>query len=165
MRKAARAHLAVIFGSWIATILEEHRELLTPYAVEFAEDAVARPHVGFLRSLEIEGEAYDHLAAVFERHDLLICPAFTEPALPAAGDYDIDVVFERALTFPFNMLSRCPVLAVPAARAATGVPIGLQIVGRTYDDATVFAAAAAFEHAHPWYESNADRPDRPRRTT
>jgi amidase len=165
MREAARAHLAVIFGSWIGTILEQHRDLLTPYAVEFAEDAVDRPNVGFLRSLEIEGETYDHLAAVFERYDLLICPVFTEPALPAAGDYDIDVVFDRALTFPFNMCSRCPVMVIPAARAACGVPIGLQIVGRTYDDTTVFAAADAFARAHPWYETNADRPDRPRRTT
>ena len=63
------------------------------------------------------------------------------------------------------MCSRCPVLVVPAARAESGVPIGLQIVGRTYDDTTVFAAGAAFERAHPWYESNADRPDWPRRTT
>jgi Asp-tRNA(Asn)/Glu-tRNA(Gln) amidotransferase A subunit family amidase len=165
MRDAARAHLAVIFGSWIGTILEEHRDLLTPYAIAFAEDAVAHPNVGFLRSLEIEGEAYDHLAGVLERYDALICPVFTEPALPAAGDYDIDVVLSSALTFPFNMCSRCPVLVVPVERAASGVPIGLQIVGRTYDDATVFAAAAAFERAHPWYETNADRPDWPRRTT
>jgi len=41
----------------------------------------------------------------------------------------------------------------------------LQIVGRTYDDTTVFAAAAAFAGAGRWYESSADRPDRPRRTT
>ena len=63
------------------------------------------------------------------------------------------------------MSAAAPSLVVPAARAANGVPIGLQIVGRTYDDATVFAAATAFERAHPWYATSADRPDRPRRTT
>jgi Asp-tRNA(Asn)/Glu-tRNA(Gln) amidotransferase A subunit family amidase len=57
------------------------------------------------------------------------------------------------------------VLVVPAARAANDVPIGLQIVGRTFDDLSVFAAAGAFEDVHPWYASNADRPDRSRRTT
>ena len=143
MREAARAHLAVIFGSWIGTILEQHRDLLTPYAVEFAEDAVHRPNVGFLRSLEIEGETYDHLAALFERYDLLICPVFTEPALPAARRLRHRRRLRTALTFPFNMCSRCPVLVAPAGRAASGVPIGLQIVGRTYDDASVFAAATA----------------------
>ena len=165
MREAARAHLSVIFGSWIGEILEQHRELLTAYAIEFAEDAVHRKTMGYFESLEVEGETWGHLAAVLEAHDLLICPTFSEPALPAAGDYDIDVVFDRALTFPFNMCSRCPVIVVPAARAASGVPIGLQIVGRTFDDVSVFAAAAAFEHAHPWYATSADRPDRPRRTT
>jgi aspartyl-tRNA(Asn)/glutamyl-tRNA(Gln) amidotransferase subunit A len=166
MREAARAHLSIIFGSWIGAILEEHRELLTGYAIEFAEDAVRRKTMGYLQSLEVEGETYGHLAGVLERYELLICPTFTAPALPAAADdYDIDVVFSRALTFPFNMCSRCPVLVVPAARAANGVPIGLQIVGRTFDDLSVFAAAGAFEDVHPWYASNADRPDRPRRTT
>ena len=166
MREAARAHLSIIFGSWIGEILDEHRELLTGYAIEFAEDAVRRVTMGYLQSLEVEGETYGHLADVLERYDLLICPTFTEPALPAAADgYDIDVVFSRALTFPFNMCSRCPVLVVPAARAANGVPIGLQIVGRTFDDVSVFAAATAFEDAHPWYATSADRPDRPRRTT
>jgi aspartyl-tRNA(Asn)/glutamyl-tRNA(Gln) amidotransferase subunit A len=165
MREAARAHLAIIFGTWIAEILEQHRELLTAYAIEFAEDALHRKTMGYFESLAVEGETYGHLAAVLDDHELLICPTFTEPALPAAGDYDIDVVFERALTFPFNMCSRCPVLVVPAARAASGVPIGLQIVGRTFDDVSVFAAATALERAHPWYATSAERPDRPRRTT
>ena len=165
MREAARAHLAAIFGSWIGTILEEHRDLLTPYAVAFAEDAVRHPTMSWLESLEVEGETYDHLAAVLERYDALLCPAFTQPALAAGGDYDIDAVFNDALTFPFNMCSRCPVIVVPVSRAASGVPIGLQIVGRTYDDTSVFAAAAAFAAAGRWYETNADRPDRPRRAT
>ena len=165
MREGARAHLAAIFGSWIGTIVEEHRDLLTDYALAFADDAVSRPTVSWLRSLEIEGEAYDHLAAVLERYDALICPTFTQPALPAGGVVDVDDVFIRALTFPFNMCSRCPVIVVPVSRAASGVPIGLQIVGRTYDDTTVFAAAAAFERAHRWYETTADRPEWPRRTS
>ncbi len=63
------------------------------------------------------------------------------------------------------MCSRCPVIVVPVSRAASGVPIGLQIVGRTYDDTSVFAAAAAFAAEGRWYESSADRPDRPRRAT
>ncbi len=115
MRDAARAHLAVIFGSWIGTILEEHRELLTPYAIEFAEDAVAHPNVGFLRSLEIEGETYDHLAGVLERYDALICPVFTEPALPAAGDYDIDVVLQLRPDVPLQHVQ-----PLPGARGAGG---------------------------------------------
>jgi aspartyl-tRNA(Asn)/glutamyl-tRNA(Gln) amidotransferase subunit A len=48
------------------------------------------------------------------------------------------------------MLSRCPAITVPSGFGRTGVPTGLQIVGRTYDDVRVFRAAAAFEKAAPW---------------
>ena len=54
------------------------------------------------------------------------------------------------LTYPFNMTNRCPVASVPTGFARNGVPTGLQIVGRTYDDTRVFRAAAAFEAETNW---------------
>ena len=159
LREAARAHFATIFGGLIGQMLPEHRDLMTPYAVEFAEDA-ARPNVGFCRALEIESEVYAALADVFEEHRILITPVFGVPALKATiEEYDPEVLYRYGMTLPFNMCSRCPVLVVPCGRSREGVPMGVQIVGRTYDDVSVFAAAAAFEAVHPWYTSNADRPD------
>jgi len=43
-----------------------------------------------------------------------------------------------------------PAATVPCGFAKSGVPIGLQIVGRPFDDLSVFQAAAAFEKAQPW---------------
>jgi Asp-tRNA(Asn)/Glu-tRNA(Gln) amidotransferase A subunit family amidase len=40
--------------------------------------------------------------------------------------------------------------SVPCGHSDDGLPIGLQIVGRPGDEATVFAASAAFERARPW---------------
>jgi len=54
------------------------------------------------------------------------------------------------MTYPFNMLSRCPVISVPSGFASNGVPTGIQIVARTYDVARVFKAAGAFEKAASW---------------
>jgi Asp-tRNA(Asn)/Glu-tRNA(Gln) amidotransferase A subunit family amidase len=42
------------------------------------------------------------------------------------------------------------VMAVPTGFAASGIPTGMQIVGRTFDDVTVFRAAFAYEMARPW---------------
>ena len=39
---------------------------------------------------------------------------------------------------------------MPAAACVDGLPVGLQIVGRWRDDATVLRAAAAFEAIAPW---------------
>jgi aspartyl-tRNA(Asn)/glutamyl-tRNA(Gln) amidotransferase subunit A len=52
-------------------------------------------------------------------------------------------------TFPFNLTGQ-PAATVPCGFSSDGLPIGLQIVGRRLDDATVLRAAAAFEAARPW---------------
>ncbi len=158
VREAARAHFAAIFGSLIGQALPEHRDLMTSYAIAFAEDA-ARPTVGFYRSLEIESEVYAKIADVLEHHDLLIAPVFGVPALKATvADYDIEVMYRHGMTLIFNMCSRCPVLVVPCGRSRAGVPLGIQIVGRTYDDVSVFRAAAAFAAARPWFHDAGARP-------
>jgi Asp-tRNA(Asn)/Glu-tRNA(Gln) amidotransferase A subunit family amidase len=54
------------------------------------------------------------------------------------------------MTSPFNLLSQCPVMAVPTGFSRLEIPTGMQIVGRTYDDLSVFKFAAAFEEARPW---------------
>lgn len=150
--EATRAHFGAIFGSWIAEVLAEHRDEMTSYAVDFAEDAIAKPTVSFYRGLEIEGEVYARLGEVLRSFRLLLCPTAIVPALPAEGHYDAGTVYRNVMTYPFNICSRCPVMVVPAGRAENGVPIGMQIVGRTYDDVSVFRAAAAFEAAALWTE-------------
>ncbi len=158
LREAARAHFSAIFGSLIRRSLARHRELMTMYAIAFAEDA-GEPNVGYYRSLEIESEVYARIADVLEDHDLLIAPAFGVPALKATTDeYDIEVMYRRGMTLVFNLCSRCPVLVVPCGRSREGVPLGIQVVGRTYDDVSAFRAAAAFAAARPWFDDPATRP-------
>lgn len=52
-------------------------------------------------------------------------------------------------TYPFN-LTQQPAATVPCGRAADGLPVALQFVGRRFDDLTVLRAAAAWEAAHPF---------------
>ena len=71
----------------------------------------------------------------------------------------VDPFLGWALTVPFNMLSRLPVLALPSGHAANGVPTGLQIVGRSYRDRDVFQAGLAYEAAlGGWFTGPANRP-------
>ena len=70
-----------------------------------------------------------------------------------------DAEYGWVMTHPFNMLHNCPVLAVPSGHAATGIPTGIQIVARTWDDARVFKAALAFEkELGGWYTAKDKRP-------
>jgi Asp-tRNA(Asn)/Glu-tRNA(Gln) amidotransferase A subunit family amidase len=56
-------------------------------------------------------------------------------------------VWQGELTVPFNIFSRCPVMSVPSGLAPNGVPTGVQVVARTYDDVTAFRVSVALEAA------------------
>jgi len=59
-------------------------------------------------------------------------------------------MFDRLpFTFPFNLTGQ-PAATVPCGSTKEGLPVGLQIVGRSYEDPRVFAIAAALETAQPW---------------
>ncbi|MGP3961744.1 amidase family protein [Nonomuraea sp. 3N208] len=100
------------------------------------------------------------IGELLDGYDALICPTTCAPGLRAGEEYvdtkltvngvELDHYMEHSLTTVFNIASRCPVLDVPSGRASNGVPTGVQIVGRSYDDATVFHVGAAVEHVRPW---------------
>jgi len=84
----------------------------------------------YLASFEVMAEMHDALLQdVFKRHDALICPTLADNRWPAEGSATAhDDLMRCGMTYPFNMLSRHPVLAVPSGFASHGVPTGLQIV-------------------------------------
>jgi aspartyl-tRNA(Asn)/glutamyl-tRNA(Gln) amidotransferase subunit A len=99
---------------------------------------------------------WQHARAFFERYDLLLSPAVATVAFglgilwPTEVDGKaVDREAGSVFTFPFNMTGQ-PAASVPCGFTREGLPIGLQIVGRRFDDVTVLRAAAAFEAARPW---------------
>ena len=62
------------------------------------------------------------------------------------------------MTLPFNIASRCPVMSVPSGLSREGVPSGLSIIGKTYEDGTVFWIAAARQDRLRWLDAPARRP-------
>ncbi|MEO9338363.1 amidase family protein [Mesorhizobium sp. SB112] len=167
--RAAYSHLQTIFGSWIAEYLDTKADLLTAYARHFAEGARGTTCNDFLKSMYKAGEMYASLGPILETHQILICPTLAVPAVAADFEPSTDKIVINGkevhpsigwpMTYPFNMMSRCPVLSVPSGRASNGVPTGIQIVGQTYSDETVFTAGLAYEQAvGGWYGKPQDRP-------
>ncbi|NUR90082.1 MAG: amidase [Nonomuraea sp.] len=154
--RAAFIHFGAIFGPMVARVPEQ--QLLTDYARAFVADTTG---VGdFLTGLELEAGVYARIGPLLEDYDALVCPTTGAPGLLAGESFvdssvtvngvTLDHYLEYALTPVFNIASRCPVLAVPSGRAASGMPTGVQLVGRSYDDATVFHLGAALERHRPW---------------
>ena len=59
------------------------------------------------------------------------------------------------LTRPWNGLG-LPVLALPCGFAASGLPLGMQIVGRPFDEAAVLRVGHAYERATDWHRRHPD---------
>lgn len=96
------------------------------------------------------------LAASFAEVDVIVTPTLPMTA-PRVGQefYDWggrkESVFAACARFlcPFN-LAGLPAATVPCGMSSEGMPIGLQIVGRPFDEATVLKVADAFERATEW---------------
>jgi len=157
VRGAAWTHLKHLFGTDIARNLEQGREQMASYTRAFAEESLGSSAEAFLDAASVAGSMYPPLADILERFDVFLCP--TNAVAAVAADFDptcsevhingvsVDPVLGWVMTYPFNMLSRCPVLSVPSGHAGNAVPTGIQIVGRSFDDVRIFRAAAAYEQA------------------
>ena len=95
-----------------------------------------------------------HMRTFMVDHDLLVTPSLPIPAFEAGllsptrdevGKWTNWTPF----SFPFN-LTQQPAASVPCGFTGSGLPAGMQIVGRMHDDATVLRAAHAYEQAHDW---------------
>ena len=93
----------------------------------------------------------------FQRYDLLLTPTLSVPAFPIGQEPQV-IDGRPVLPFgwspftpPFNLCGQ-PAASVPCGWSADGLPVGLQIVGRPFEEATILRAAAAFEAAQPWQQ-------------
>jgi len=94
----------------------------------------------------------------FGEHDLLVSPCMQLTAFgvdvlsPLSIDgRPVDPFFDDwcSLVLPANLTGQ-PALSLPMGLGDDGLPVGLQVMGRRFDDAAVFALGAAFERATPW---------------
>lgn len=89
-------------------------------------------------------------------YDFLLSPAVSVAAFPATQlqpshwpRHPWDWLMWAEFSYPFNW-SGSPAASVPCGFTPDGLPVGLQIVGRRFDDLGVLQASAAFEAARPW---------------
>jgi Asp-tRNA(Asn)/Glu-tRNA(Gln) amidotransferase A subunit family amidase len=98
------------------------------------------------------------VAQFFQQHDLLLTPTMPRPP-ERLGVFDMDtsdpetygkaIAVFTSFTAPFNA-SGNPAISVPLHWSAQGLPIGVQLVARYGEEATLLRVAAQLEQARPW---------------
>jgi aspartyl-tRNA(Asn)/glutamyl-tRNA(Gln) amidotransferase subunit A len=141
-----------------AEALAYHADLLRTRAAEYDPDVARRLRVSafisglhYVRAQQVRALVRDEVDAALARRDVLLAPS-TPIVAPAVderratlgdGPADIRTALLR-FTRPFNF-SGHPACAVPCGFTEGGLPIGMQLVGRPFDEATVLRAADAFQ--------------------
>lgn len=158
--RAAAIHNAANYCAHLPVVLERDRDLLTDEVAAYFEtsDGVLTP-ASMREGQELEAEIWQGIAPIFDRYQVMLAPSLSVPALDAGKSYltnrievggELITRREHVMTLPFNVCNRLPVLNVPSGFASTGIPTGIQIVGRPWDDAAVFEIGYAIEHLKPW---------------
>jgi aspartyl-tRNA(Asn)/glutamyl-tRNA(Gln) amidotransferase subunit A len=105
----------------------------------------------------LRGQVLDSLAT----YDALISPTNPSPpqridAAPGRIDASTNMgKLRRLCTYPFAV-ANTPAVSVPSGFSQDGLPLGLQIAGRPFDESTVLRVAHAYEQAHPWHGHHPD---------
>jgi len=154
------AHRAIIFSEAAAA----HEELIRTRAAELSDEVRPLLQSGlfltatqYLAGQQARRKTIAAYRALWRSFDVLVTPA-SPIAAPKIGATSTqlngkEIPLVRAfldLTLPFNLTGQ-PALSVPCGFTGDGLPVGLQLVGRPFDEATLFRVAAAYEVATDWH--------------
>ncbi len=152
---------SVISMSEAATYHEEviryYANELTPNVRQRFETGAMLPAVHYIRAQRARALVRQEMASVLEQVDVLATPAapITAPEIGQEtvttdhGEEPVLTLLSR-FTSPFNDAGN-PACTVPCGFDGTGLPIGLQVAGRAFDEATVLRVAHAYEQATEWH--------------
>lgn len=143
--------------------LGKHRAEASSRFVALIESGREYSGVEYKHADVVRTAVFDVVQELFEEYDLLVTPTLAVPPVknesdgPTLGPTEVagepvDPIVGWCLTYPFNMTGH-PAANVPAGFTDGGLPVGLQIVGKRYDEETVLAASAAFERIRPWHDA------------
>ena len=92
----------------------------------------------------------------FEGVDLILTPVAPTPAFKIGEKVDdpLQMYLSDIFTIPVNLAGTCA-LSLPAGFSSGGLPIGLQLIGKPFGEATILRAAHAFEQATEWHTRKA----------
>jgi aspartyl-tRNA(Asn)/glutamyl-tRNA(Gln) amidotransferase subunit A len=155
---ASQLVLAVEAAAFHKRWMIERAQDYGPQVLMRLQNGLAIPGVSYLEALRWRGPALAaHLAAVADV-DAMIAPVSPVPA-PTIAESDVgngpdaEAVIQRLTRFtrPINYLG-LPALSIPTGFTRTGLPVGMQLVGRSFDEAMLLRIGAAFQRATDFHD-------------
>ena len=147
----------VITWSEAAQVHSPYLEHLDEYSIGVREKVLVGmviPSKDYHKAQRMRRMVQEELTQVLQRVDVLVSPIQRTPPgllqLSATEGTATGMATERSFTRPFN-LTGMPAISVPCGFSPKGLPVGLQIAGRLFEDTTVLRVAHAYEQAAEWH--------------
>ncbi len=135
-----------------APLLEKHRDKMKPEMIWNIEKGMNQTSGDISLALRERGALCQRVATWFEDFDVLACPAAIVPPfdvdmryLERVGDHEFGNYVDWLYICFAITLSGCPAMSVPVGFTQSGLPIGLQLVGRPRGEAELLGYAARLE--------------------
>lgn len=111
----------------------------------------------YLKALKVRTLVQQDYMEAFKKVDVIMAPTAPTPAFKI-GEMIADplqMYLQDVCTVPLN-LAGLPGISIPCGRSSKGLPIGLQIIGKALDEATLIRAAYTYEQSQDYHKEMAD---------
>lgn len=139
---------ATIHGRWLREAPEGYsnltRKRLAPGLFVRAED--------YVQAQRRRRELFAAVEVALQECDLLLTASSMDPACRIDDPEAVEITYPRQARTPFNVTGHPALTLMCGLSQAEGLPLSLQLVGRCFDEATVYRGAYGYERAAPWKE-------------
>ena len=157
LSSASQLVLAVEAAAFHKRWMIERLEDYGPQVRMRLENGLAVPAITYLEAMRWRGPALSAHTAAVAGIDAVIAPVSPIPA-PTIAESDVgggsgaEAVIQRLTRFtrPVNYLG-VPSLSIPSGFTRSGLPVGMQLIGRSFDEATLLRIGAAFQRATDYH--------------
>jgi aspartyl-tRNA(Asn)/glutamyl-tRNA(Gln) amidotransferase subunit A len=141
--------IAVEGAAYHAADLRERPELFSDELRAGFELGSFYQATDYVQAQRLRRHLLDQVSRDMANLDAIVMPTTPVPATPIEDSPIGHAMLRPRNTMPFNALG-LPAISVPCGFTAAGLPIGLQIAGHAFDEATVLRVAHAYEQATDW---------------
>jgi aspartyl-tRNA(Asn)/glutamyl-tRNA(Gln) amidotransferase subunit A len=158
LASASQLVLAVEAAAFHKRWMIERPQDYGPQVLMRLQNGLSVPAITYLEAMRWRGQALAAHVAATANVDAVIAPV-SPVAAPTIAESDVgsspdaEAVIQRLTRFtrPVNYLG-LPSLAIPSGFTRAGLPVGLQLIGRSYDEATLLRIGAAFQRATDFHD-------------
>ncbi len=145
-----------LYAAQYSTLYKKHPDAFEPQLARLIEAGMNISSVEFLKTQIKSKKFFVAIAKLLQEYDILLTPTIATIPFDNGKMFpdqidgkNISPTGWMPFTFPFNLTGH-PAATIPVGFSESGLPIGMQIVGRMFDETTVLQVSKAMQDLLPW---------------